>query len=69
MIPEEKLIPLKDKEYLLTDSCMFHDGVGEDYNPYDPERKPHSLQLVDPVSGTMVHLKSGSIIKIVKAIV
>jgi len=64
-----KFVPVKDKEYLLTDQCMWEAGVGEDYNPYDETRKPHVIQCVDPVSGTIVNLKSGSVIKIIKAII
>ena len=66
---ENKFIPKKDKEYLLTDQCMWEMEAGDDYNPYDNKRKPHVLQLVDPISGTIVNLKSGSLIKIIKAIV
>jgi hypothetical protein len=66
---EKKFIPKKDKEYLLTDQCMWEMEAHNGYNPYDKKRKPHVLQLVDPVSGTIVNLKSGSLIKIIKAIV
>ena len=64
---ENKFIPKKDKEYLLTDQCMWEMETVDDYNPYDDKRKPHILQLVDPISGTIVNLKSGSLIKIIKA--
>lgn len=59
---------MPEKEYLVTDQCMWQNEPLPDYNPYDPARKPHSVQLVDPVSGTIVNLKSGSVVKIVKAI-
>ena len=55
----------KPKEFLLTDQCFFEeDGGGKDYNP-DPKRKPHAVTLVDPVSGTIRLLKSGSRIAII----
>jgi len=66
---EKKFTPKKDKAYLLTDQCMWEMHTDGDYNPYDEKRKPHVLQLVDPVSGTIVNLKSGSLIKIIKAVV
>ena len=65
---EKKLIPSKEKEYIVTDQCMWEMEVADGYNPYDDKRKPHVMQCVDPVSGTIVNLKSGSIIKVVKAI-
>ena len=65
---EKKLIPVKEKEYIVTDQCMWEVDTHVDYNPYDDTRKPHVMQCVDPVSGTIVNLKSGSIIKIIKAI-
>ena len=65
---KNKFKPIKHREYMLTDQCMWEPEPGLDYNPYDNARKPHILELVDKETGTVVHLKSGSIIRIVKAI-
>jgi len=55
----------KPKEFLLTDQCFFEEqGGGKDYNP-DLSRKPHAVTLVDPVTGTIRLLKSGSRIAII----
>jgi len=64
----EPLKPRKDKEYLVTDSCFWEENPPEEYNPYDKKRAPHSLQIVDIQTGTVVQLNSGSTIKIVKAV-
>lgn len=70
MSTTKKFIPIKDKEYIITDQC-FWQGLTEEekkqYNPYDKKRAPHGVQLVDPDTGTIVNLLSGSIIKIVKS--
>lgn len=58
--------PLEDKEYILTDFCFWETNPPEDYNPLDPKRKPHSIQLVDVETGTVALLPSGSIIKVVQ---
>lgn len=63
---DKKFIPKKDHEYLVTDQCFWQSEELDDYNPLHPERYPHTMQLVDRDSGTIVNLPSGSIIKIVK---
>lgn len=63
----EHLKPRKDKEYLVTDSCFWEETPHEEYNPYDKKRAPHSIELVDVQTGSIVQLNSGSIIKIIKA--
>ena len=47
---------------------MLNEEESHDYNPYDNKRKPHFVHLVDPETGTMVLLKSGSIIQVVKSV-
>ena len=64
---KDKFIPKQDREYIVTDQCMWEADVPTDYNPFDPKRKPHAISLVDKETGTIVNLESGSIIKIVKA--
>jgi hypothetical protein len=62
--------PLEDKEYLVTDSCFWETLTAEEkakYNPHDLSRAPHFINLVDINTGTVVNLRSGSIIKITKA--
>lgn len=66
---ETKFIPEVGRTYIVTDSCGYEDGVSEDYNPYDARRKPHAIELVDSETGTVVFLKSGSLITITKGIV
>ena len=64
-----KFTPRNDKEYIVTDQCFWEPMSDEErnaYNPYDPKRAPHSLQLVCIKTGTIVNLPSGSIIKIIK---
>lgn len=66
----EKFTPVIDHEYIVTDECMWQKMTPEEqekYNPYDRARAPHLLQLVDQATGTVVHLKAGSVIKIIKA--
>lgn len=63
----DKFTPREDKEYVLTDSCYFQQSPSLDYNPYDKERSPHGVQLVDVKTGTVVNLLSGSVIKIIKS--
>lgn len=60
----QKFTPQADKEYLVTDQCFWETNPPEEYNIFDPKRKPHSLQLVDIETGTIVNLPSGSVIKI-----
>jgi hypothetical protein len=65
----DKFTPLPDKEYIVTDQCFYETMTPKEqanYNPYDKKRAPHSLNLVDAQTGTIVNLPSGSIIKIVK---
>lgn len=57
--------PVKDKEYLVTDQCLFMQEPPKEYNPLDPERAPHVVQLVDVATGSIVNLRSGSIIKVI----
>lgn len=58
-----KYTPKKNKEYIVTDQC-FWKQLGEEeqkkYNPYSKDRHPHTIQLVDPETGTVVDLPSGS---------
>lgn len=63
-----KFLPVKDKEYIVTDQCMWECEPHKDYNPYDIKRKPHAIHLVDKETGTIVLLYSGSVVKISKAI-
>lgn len=63
----DKFKPLPEKEYIITDECYWEMNPPKNYNPYDKTRKPHAVSLVDPETGTVVRLKSGSIIKVVKA--
>lgn len=58
---------MKDKEFIVTDQSWFEEHKIKDYNPYDKTRKPHAVTLVDPDTGTIVLLYSGSRIKIVNA--
>lgn len=65
-----KYEPRKDKEYLVTDQCYWETLTPEErekYNPYDKDRFPHGICLIDPETGTLVNLLSGSIIKVIKA--
>lgn len=65
-----KFDPIPGKRYLLTDSCYWNnltDEQKQEYNPYDKSRTPHGVQLVDIETGTIVNLKSGSVIQIVEA--
>jgi hypothetical protein len=61
----EKWVPRVEREYIVTDSCYWETTPPEDYNPHDTKRAPHSIQLVDQASGTIVNLPSGSVIKVV----
>jgi len=61
----EKWTPQVEREYIVTDSCYWETNPPEDYNPHDARRAPHSIQLVDKDSGTIVNLPSGSVIKLV----
>lgn len=66
----DKFLPIAEKEYLVTDQCFYEELTDEEkktYNPYDTKRAPHSMQIVDTETGTVVHLAAGSIIKIIKA--
>lgn len=65
--PEDKFTPIDGHEYLVTDQCLYMQDPPEGYNPQDPQRAPHIVQLVDIDTGTIVNLKSGSIIKIIDA--
>ena len=62
-----KRTPQKDKEYILTDDCFWDSNPPQDYNIFDPKRKPHAVSLVEKDTGTVVMLKSGSIIKVIIA--
>lgn len=67
---KDKFTPLPGKRYIVTDSCYWETLSDEEkakYNPYDKERAPHSVQLVDQETGTIVNLASGSIIQIIEA--
>jgi len=67
IIGVQKFQPQESKTYLLTDSCFWSQTTPEDYNYSDPSRKPHTVQLVDVETGTIVHLTCGSLVKIIKA--
>lgn len=56
-----------DKAYIVTDSCFWKKNPSKDYNISDPNRLPHAIELVDMVSGTVVYLPSGSVIKVISA--
>ncbi len=58
--------PVREKEYLVTDQCLYQENPPLEYNPSDPNRSPHVIQLVDVKTGTIVNLKSGSLIKIIE---
>ena len=62
----EKFIPEEGRVYLVTDSCFWIENSPKDYNFSDPKRKPHSMQLVEISTGTIVNLPSRSLVKIVK---
>lgn len=58
---------MEDKEYIVTDQCMYWEGdAPEGYNS-DPNRKPHAISLVDPETGTIQNVLSGTRVRIVKA--
>lgn len=61
----QKWVPRNDREYIVTDSCFFATNPPAEYNPHDPKRSPHTIQLVDKETGTVVNLLSGSVVKIV----
>lgn len=67
---KNKFDPVNEKEYIVTDQCFWQpltDEEREAYNPYDKNRLPHGITLVDPETGTTVNLLSGSRIKVIKA--
>lgn len=64
---KNKHIPQNEVAYIVTDNCFWDTNPPENYNIYDPKRKPHGIELVDVKTGTVVMLKSGSVIKIIKA--
>lgn len=57
---------LLGKKYIITDFCFWEENPPQDYNPLDPNRKPHAIQLVDPDNGSVALLKSGSIIQVIE---
>lgn len=63
----KKFQPKNDAVYIVTDSCFWKDNPPENYNFSDPDRKPHAIELVDPRTGTVVYLPSGSLISVVAA--
>lgn len=65
--PEDKFKPVEQREYLVTDQCLYEQEPPKEYNPNDPKRAPHVIQLVETETGTIVNLKSGSIVRIVSA--
>ena len=67
---KDKSTPRPDKEYLVTDQCMWSQMSAAEqaaYNPYDKTRAVHALNLIDIETGTVVNLMSGSIVRVVKA--
>lgn len=56
---------MTEKEYIVTDECYWQDEKPEDYNPSDPNRKPHFITIVDLETGSVTKLGSGSRIKII----
>ena len=64
---DEAISHLKNKAYVLTDQCFWNTNPSKDYNPLDPNRKPHSVTIVDVETGSIAMLKSGSIIKVLEA--
>jgi hypothetical protein len=68
---KDKFVPRADREYVVTDQCFWKELSEEEwkeYNPYDKKRAPHCIQLVDPETGTIVNLISGSRIKVIKSV-
>jgi hypothetical protein len=61
----DKFMPLRKKRYMVTDQCFWMTHPPKDYNPLDPSRAPHAVQLVDVETGTVVNLHSGSIIQVI----
>jgi hypothetical protein len=64
-----KFVPQKKKRYLVTDQCFWEKLTDEEkkaYNPYDTTRAPHSVELVDVETGTVVHLPSGSVVEVIE---
>ena len=47
------------KKYLLTDSCFY-------WGNSKKKRNKHWIEVVDLKTGTVKHIKSGSIIQVVK---
>ncbi len=67
---KDKFTPVVDRDYLVTDHCGWEELTEDEkqkYNPYDGSRSPHAVQLIDQETGTVVHLLSGSIVRIVKS--
>lgn len=62
-----KHIPQREAEYIVTDQCFWEQNPPKDYNVLDPKRSPHAVTLVDKSNGSIVLLKSGSIIKVIHA--
>jgi hypothetical protein len=65
--PEDKFNPVAGRRYLVTDQCLYEQEPPADYNPLDPNRARHMVQLVDMESGTIVNLMSGSTVEIIEA--
>jgi hypothetical protein len=52
---------------LVTDQCFWESqNTPDNYNPLDPKRAPHAITLVDVATGTIVLLKSGSVIQVIE---
>jgi hypothetical protein len=62
----DKFTPLAEKTYMVTDQCFWETNKPENYNPLDPKRAPHAITLVDVETGSIVLLKSGSIIQVIE---
>lgn len=54
----------KIRKYIVTDDCSFEKL--KNYPNKNKKRNPHFVTLVDIETGTVIELKSGSIINIVR---
>jgi hypothetical protein len=65
--PENKFNPVAGRRYFVSDQRLYEQEPPANYNPLDPYRTRHIVQLIDIDSGTILNLMSGSIVEIVKA--
>ena len=55
---------MENRKYIITDDCAFLKE--KDYPNKNKKRNPHFITIVDIENWTVIELKSGSIIKIIK---